>query len=129
MEYVPTKINESLFEKMSQLEEQEGNIDEDNTPKPKSSSFKRANSKKKATKVIRNKRVEKKSNFKGINLVEKKREIHEAYQVVLNEYHRRLGLRRKSLEQTDAFQRNSIKSEDLKTHFESSTNATEGRFT
>ena len=70
--------------------------------------------------IIIVKRVEKKSNYKGINLVEKKREIHEAYQVVLNEYHRRLGFRRKSLEQTDDLRRDSIKSEDHKIHFESS---------
>ena len=128
MEYVPTKINESLFEKMSQLEEQEESIAVDGNHTLNASNSKRTNSKKKSKKAIGSKRVEKKSNFKGINLVEKKREIHEAYQVVLNEYHRRLGFRRKSLEQTDDIRSDSIKSEDLKVHFESLTKATEGRF-
>ena len=125
MEYVPTKLNESVMEKMSKLEDQEESLVSHSTAIENSSNLKRKNIKK-MTKIGSKKEVKKYDNT-GINLIEKKREIHEAYQIVLNEYHRRLGLRRKSLEQTVAFRRRSIQIGDIKSHFHYSTKVSEGK--
>ena len=125
MEHVPTKLCESVMEKMSKLEDQDDSLVVHSAAIKKSSNFKRKNSKK-MTK-IGSKREGKKDDNTGINLIEKKREIHEAYQIVLNEYHRRLSLRRKSLEQTVAFRRRSIQIGDIKPHFHSPTKVSEGK--
>ena len=124
MEYVPTKLNESVMDKMSKLEDQEESLVVHSAAIKNSSNFKRKNSKK-VTKIGNNREGKKDDNIK-INLIEKKREIHEAYQIVLNEYHRRLESRRKSLEQTFAFRRRSIQIGDIKPHFQSSTKVFEG---
>ena len=119
------KINESLSEQMSKLEENDGPNKANRNYKESSSNVKVTNSKKKVN--IRNKKGNQKDSLKGSNSIEKKREIHEAYQVVLNEYHRRLDLRRKSLDQTNAFRRRSIQPGDLKTHVDDSSAAEDGR--
>lgn len=125
MEYVPTKLNESVMEKMSKLEDQEESLLVHSAAIRNSYNLKSKNSKK-MTK-IGSKREGKKDDNTGINLIEKKREIHEAYQIVLNEYHRRLSLRRKSLEQTVSFRRRSIQIGDIEPHFNSSTKVSEGK--
>ena len=125
MEYVPTKLNESVLEKMSKLEDLEESLVVHSATVKSSFNSKRRNSKK-MTK-FGSKRESKKDDNTGTNLIEKKREIHEAYQIVLNEYHRRLGLRRKSLEQTVAFRRRSIQLGDIKPHLQSSTNVSKSK--
>ena len=120
------KINEALSEKMSKLEE--GNEPNKANKKYKEtlSSTKIANGKKKVK--TRDKKDYKKDNPKGNNLIEKKREIHEAYQVVLNEYHRKLDLRRKSLDQTNTFRRRSILHAELKAYVKDASEAVAGMY-
>ena len=126
MEYVTRKLNESVTEKMSKLEDfHEPHVSNDTT-KQNPSSLKRKTSKKRCKNG--GKMETKKQNPRGTNLIEKRREIHEAYQVVLNEYHRRLGLRRKSLELTNAFRRRSVQHEVLKSHHDSSASTLDGRY-
>ena len=120
------KINESLSEKMSKLEEGNEPNKANKKHKETTSNTKIANGKKKVK--TRNKKDSKKDNLKGNNLIEKKREIHEAYQVVLNEYHRKLDLRRKSLDQTNTFRRRSILHAELKAFVKDASEAVDGMY-
>ena len=126
VDYVPMKINESLSEKMSQLEEPNEPNKANKKHKETPSNTKIANGKKKVK--TRNKKDNKKDNLKGNNSIEKKREIHEAYQVVLNEYHRKLDLRRKSLDQTNTFRRRSILHAELKAYVKDTSEAVAGMY-
>ena len=110
---------------MSKLEDLEESLVVHSATVKSSFNCNRRNSKK-MTK-FGSKRESKKDDNTGTNLIEKKREIHEAYQIVLNEYHRRLSLRRKSLEQTVSFRRRSIQIGDIEPHFNSSTKVSEGK--
>ena len=66
------------------------------------------------------------------DVFERKREIHEAYQVVLNEYHKRASMRVKSVEKFQScFKRGSLMSNDIEENpdrFSSKTNTKNGKF-
>ena len=120
------KINEALSEKMSKLEEGNEPNKANNKYKETPSNTKVDNGTKKVKN--RNKRDNKKDNLKGTNSIEKKREIHKAYQVVLNEYHRKLDLRRKSLDQTNTFRRRSMLHAELKAYVKDASEAVDGMY-
>ena len=120
------KINEALLEKMSKLEELNESNKANKNYKENPSNVQVANGKKKVK--TRNKKDNKKDNLKGNNSIEKKREIHEAYQVVLNEYHRKLDLRRKSLDQTNTFRRRSILHAELRAYVKDASEVVDGMY-
>ena len=94
--YVPKKLNKALFTKLQKLEEKKEAEYRARKQAEKESEPKRKGSKKKKSKKS-NEEIEK-AKIRQTNFVEQERAIHEAYQLILNEYYRKVRGRKKAIE-------------------------------
>ena len=93
--YVPKKLNKALFQKLQKIEEKKEAEYRERKQAEKLLEQAKGPKGKKSKQL---KQDMEKTNLKKTNFVEQERNIHESYQLILNEYYRKVRARRKAME-------------------------------